>query len=115
MDTKQLHEFLVKHQDKGTTWLANETGRSARTIRDHLSRLRGKGLIKQHEEKQDQKKTGVEIRQDGAIIINWTNQTIITDLGEWDNYVCSLSTHNAIQRMYSNEYGGKGATQSEIA
>lgn len=45
MDTKQLHEFLVKNQDKGTTWLANETGRNTRTIREHLARLRAKGQI----------------------------------------------------------------------
>lgn len=45
MDTKQLHDFLKKHQDMGTSWLANETGRNARTIREHLSRLRHKGEI----------------------------------------------------------------------
>lgn len=45
MDTKQLHEFLVANQEKGTTWLASETGRSARTIREHLARLRLQGKI----------------------------------------------------------------------
>lgn len=45
MNTEQLHKFLVDNQEKGTTWLASETGRSARTIREHLARLRSKGLI----------------------------------------------------------------------
>lgn len=45
MNTKQLHEFLVDNQDKGTAWLANNTGRSQRTIRDHLSRLRAEGKV----------------------------------------------------------------------
>lgn len=45
MDTNQLKEFLITHQEKGTTWLAHNTGRSTRTIRDHLSRMRNEGMI----------------------------------------------------------------------
>lgn len=121
MNTEQLRKFLIDNQGETRAWLAKETGRSTRCINEHQTRLRNEGKIPpatgQGVKKtvDETKKKGVEIRQDGAIIINWTNQTIITDLGEWDNFVCSFSTHNAIQRMYSNEFGGKGATQSEIA
>lgn len=117
MNAKELEAFLIEHQDKERAWLVAETGRSSRWINEKQAELRAKGVLKPKESKVviSKEKSGVEIRQDGAIIINWTNKTIVTDLGEWDNYVCNFSTHSAIQRMYSNEFGGKGATQSEIA
>ena len=116
MDTKALHAFLIEHQGQTRQWLAEQTGRTTRTINEHQAKLRAQGLLEEKATKKvEAEKTGIEIRQDGAIIINWTNKTIITDLGEWDNYICNFSTHSAIQRMYSNEFGGKGATQSEIA
>lgn len=119
--TKQtMRDFLIENQGKSRAELAKMWGCTARTINEHQSRLRAEGVLPKAvgqgvKKVIEEKKSGVEVRQDGAIIINWTNQTIITDLGEWDNYVCSFSTHNSIQRMYSNEFGGKGATQSEIA
>lgn len=59
---------------------------------------------------------GVEVRNDGEIVINWTTRTIITDLGsEYGTYVCSFSRHSAIQRAYSDAYEGKGENQAEIA
>ncbi len=58
---------------------------------------------------------GVEIRQKGKVIINWSTRTIMTDLGQWNTFVVPFNTHNAIQRAYSNEYEGKGDTQSQIA
>lgn len=45
MDTKQLHEFLVKNQDKDRRWLAKATGRTTRTINEHQSRLRAEGKL----------------------------------------------------------------------
>jgi predicted transcriptional regulator len=60
------------------------------------------------------KKQGLEIRGD-HIVINWTTQTVVTDLGEYGNFVCSFDMHKAVQRAYSNEYEGKGDTASEIA
>ena len=60
-------------------------------------------------------KQGVEIRQDGLIVINWDNKTIITDLGEFGSFVCGFSMHGAIQRAYVTSYEGKGDTAAEVA
>jgi transposase len=60
-------------------------------------------------------RTGIEVRLDGTIIINWTKRTIITDLGEFGAYTCSFNTHGAIQRYYTSAYEGKGHTAAETA
>lgn len=60
-------------------------------------------------------KRGVEIRQDGAIVINWDNRTVITDLGEFGSYVCNFSLHGAVQRAYVDSYEGKGEPAAQVA
>jgi hypothetical protein len=45
MDTKQLHAFLVKNQDKDRNWLAKATNLSNRSINDHQRRLREEGKL----------------------------------------------------------------------
>jgi len=60
------------------------------------------------------KKTGYEIKND-HVVVNWTTRTVITELGEFGSYSCSIDMHGAIMRMYSDQYEGKGSTQAEIA
>jgi transposase len=57
---------------------------------------------------------GMEVRGDN-VVINWTQKTVITDLGEFGNFVCDFTTHGAIQRAYVHAYEGKGQTASEVA
>lgn len=45
MDTKQLHAFLIEHQGQTRQWLAENTGRTPRTINEHQAKLRAQGLI----------------------------------------------------------------------
>jgi len=59
-------------------------------------------------------KKGMEIKND-HVVVNWTTKTVITELGEFGTYNCSLDMHGAIMRAYSNEYEGKGDTQSVVA
>jgi hypothetical protein len=66
------------------------------------------------EDKNSKKKRGLDVISD-HIVYNWTTRTVITDLGEYGNFVCSFDMHGAIMRAYSNEYEGKGDTQAEIA
>jgi hypothetical protein len=60
-------------------------------------------------------KTGIEIRLDGLIVVNWTNRTLVTDLGEFGSYTCNFTTHGAIQRYYVDVYEGKGHTAADTA
>jgi hypothetical protein len=60
------------------------------------------------------KKTGYDIKNE-HVVVNWTTRTVITELGEFGSYTCSLDMHKAIMRMYSDQYEGKGSTQAEIA
>lgn len=60
-----------------------------------------------------QNKTGLELRADH--VLNWTNKTIITDLGEFGSFVCSFDMHNAIQRSYVDSYEGKGDKAAQVA
>lgn len=46
------------------------------------------------------KKTGIEVRQDDKIVINWSLGTIITFLGEFGQINASFDMHKAIQRSY---------------
>lgn len=46
-------------------------------------------------------------------VINKNTNTIITDLGEFGEYVCSLDRHKAIQRAYV--WQGEGQTAAEVA
>lgn len=48
-------------------------------------------------------------------VYNKVTKTIITDLGEFGDFVCSLDMHKAIQRAYVNTYEGKGDTASMVA
>ena len=48
-------------------------------------------------------------------VYNSTTKTVITDLGEYGSFVCSLDMHKAIQRAYVDSYEGKGDTASQVA
>lgn len=45
MDTKALHAFLIEHQGQTRQWLAEQTGRTPRTINENQVKLRAKGLL----------------------------------------------------------------------
>ena len=57
-------------------------------------------------------KKGMETRGDN-VVINWTNRTILTDLGNYGNYVCDFNRHNMIQREYV--YDGENETGAIVA
>lgn len=57
-------------------------------------------------------KTGLEVRGD-HIVINWTTKTIITELGEFGQMVCSFDMHKAVQRAYVHM--GEGETAAMVA
>lgn len=61
-------------------------------------------------------KTGVETAADGLIVINWDDGVCLTDLGKshGGNVKTTFEMHNAIQREYSDHYGGHGKTMKEI-
>ena len=44
-------------------------------------------------------KSGLELRGD-HIVINWATKTIITELGEFGQMICSFDMHKAVQRAY---------------
>jgi hypothetical protein len=48
-------------------------------------------------------------------VYNTVTKTVITDLGEFGDFVCSLDMHKAIQRAYVDTYEGKGDTASIVA
>ena len=50
---------------------------------------------------------GYETRD--GYVINWTNNTIITDLGHWGDWVCTFSRHKNIQRKYVHAHGDETA------
>lgn len=60
------------------------------------------------------KKTGLETKND-HVVVNWNARTVITDIGEFGDYHCSIDMHGAIMRAYSDQYEGKGMTQAELA
>lgn len=91
--------------------------RSSESVRNRYKLLRKKNKELEPAVKNVQNtdiKTGMEIKND-YVVVNWTTKTVITELGEFGPYVCSLNMHGAIMRAYSDEYEGKGMTQAEIA
>lgn len=60
-----------------------------------------------------EKRTGVQ--NFGDYIVNWDTNDVVTFLGEFGTYACSIERHKLITRAYSDEYEGKGDTQAEIA
>lgn len=61
--------------------------------------------------KEPEKKSGFEIKD--GYVINWTNNTIVTDLGEFGTYVSSFSRHKLIQNAYV--HAGEGDTAAKVA
>jgi len=49
----------------------------------------------------EKEKEGIELRGK-SIVINWSNKSILTYLGEFGNILCSFDMHKAIQRSYVN-------------
>lgn len=64
-------------------------------------------VTKEIDTAQEKEKSGLELRDD--YVINWTNKTIITDLGEYGNYVATFDKHGLIQRMYVYDDGNETA------
>lgn len=120
MERKQIREFVKNNFSQMTDQqMADRCGVTAETIR-HIRRamkLR-KTVNSQNRQLVDnppvEQKSGMEVRGD-HIVINWTTKTIITELGEFGQFICSFDMHKAIQRAYVNGYDGKGSTAAEIA
>jgi len=88
----------------------NYTEAGIRTIKH---RLRKKGLVNEETVSETiQPKSGLETRGD-HIVVNWTTKTIITELGEYGQMVCSFDMHSAVQRAYVTMAEGK--TASDVA
>lgn len=94
--------------------------RSAESVRGRYKNLRKKDSNlepvvenSQHKEANGQK-VGMEVKNDN-LVINWNTRTVITSLGEFGDFMCSIDMHKAIMRAYSDQYEGKGETQAMIA
>lgn len=120
MNTDKLNQFLIENQNQSYAWLAEKTGKSVDAVRKAYTKLKlpPKRINSQNRdliENPRNEKSGIEIRHDGNLILNWDTKTIIAILGEFGQVVHSFARHAAIQRAYSNDYEGKGDTQAEIA
>lgn len=120
MDTKKINEFITVNSEKNYAWLAAKTGISAEAVRKRCRKLNlpNKKINSQNRDIIDNPrvdKTGIESRHDDKVVINWSTKSIVTNCGEYGDILVSFQTHSRLQRMYSNDYEGKGHTQSEIA
>jgi hypothetical protein len=52
-------------------------------------------------------KTGLELRDN--YVINWSDKTMVTDLGVFGSYICSIDRHMMIQRKYVYDDGNETA------
>ncbi|AGO49710.1 exonuclease [Cellulophaga phage phi13:2] len=83
---------------------------------DKILKIREGGIIdtkekakpKKNSLKQKEQRKGLESRGEN-VVINWSNRTIITDLGEYGNYVCGFDRHSLIQRKYVYSHGNETA------
>ncbi len=120
METSKVNDFIVKNADKEYAWLSEKTGVSVEGIRKRYKKLNlaPKRITSQNRDILDNprvEKTGIETRHDDKVVINWSTKSIVTNCGEYGDILISFDKHSRIQRMYSNDYEGKGHTQSEIA
>ncbi len=83
-------------------------------IRTRKHRLKNKSVEAENAEPELPKtpRTGLEMRGD-HIVINWTTRTIITELGQFGEIVCSFDMHKAVQVAYTTM--GEGKTASDVA
>ena len=83
-------------------------------IRTRKPRLKNKSVDAENAEPvaQNAPKPNLEVRGD-HIVINWLAKTIVTELGEYGQMICSFDMHNAVQRAYV--YMGEGKTASDVA
>lgn len=93
-----LEEFGEKYTEAG--------------IRTRKHRLKNKQVESADQPEVPQQKSGLELRGD-HIVINWTTRTIITELGEFGQMVCSFDMHKAVQMAYVHM--GEGKTAADIA
>jgi len=117
-----INEFIKKNSglsyDELSDRIRQELGLdiASESVRKRYGRLKlpPKKVNSQNRELLDlpETKSGLEIRGE-HIVINWSNQTIITELGEWGQMVCSFDMHNAIQRSYTT--AGENETASIVA
>jgi len=118
----KINEFIKKNSglsyDELSDRIRQELGLdvSSESVRKRYSRL-GLPPKKVNSQNRDlldlpEPKSGLEIRGE-HIVINWSNQTIITELGEWGQMVCSFDMHNAIQRSYVT--AGENETAAIVA
>lgn len=74
------------------------------------SRVRGADRESTKKEKEPEKPT-FEVKD--GYVINWSNRTILTDLGEFGTYVASVERHKLIQNAYV--HAGEGDTAAKVA
>ncbi len=114
--TKQEDEAIKLAVEGGKSWLeiSKELGgnRTPESIRKRYQDYIKNGITNDVPAKE--KKVGIEVMSD-HVVYNHTTKTVITELGEYGQYVCSIDMHKRIMRAYSDQYEGKGETQAEIA
>lgn len=113
MNRSEINDYIRNNQHLSQRQLAKECGISLNAVQLREYRM---GITRSSTTSATQGgKEGVESRNDDKVIINWTTKTIITDLGEFGNFLCNFTTHGAIQRAYVHSYEGKGETAAEVA
>lgn len=115
--SKKIDQFILDRINMEASELASlifsEFGEkyTPEGIRTRKFRLR-KGKPEETQETNPDHKAGLEVRGD-HIVINWTTKTIITELGEYGQMVCSFDMHKAVQRAYVHM--GDGETAAMVA
>lgn len=96
---KGIAEVIAQTQRGSLEYLARVVGQWFKDNNQETTPL-------QSQEK-EKTKSGLELRD--CYVINWSNQTIITDLGQYGNYVASFDRHSLIQRKYVYDHGNETA------
>ena len=118
---QKIDMFILERIDMSSSELASlifsefgekYTNTGIRTLKHRLRKRDVSTTISDEKQETAQIKAGLEIRGK-HIVVNWTTRTIITELGEYGQMVCSFDMHNAVQRAYVTMAEGK--TASDVA
>lgn len=124
MNTAEIHQYIRDHFQTNTDQeIGDHVGWTAERVRHYrknnglrkVVNAQNRHLVSQtssETEPEREHRTGLETRGD-HIVINWTTKTIITELGEFGQMVCSFDMHNAVQRAYVHM--GDGETAAIVA
>ena len=116
--TQLINEFIKKNHslsygelsDRIKTELGYDV--TSESIRKRYTKMKlpAKKITSQNKDvvSEPDAKVGLEVRGE-HIVINWTTKTIITELGEFGQMLCSFDMHSAIQRAYVNMDGNNTA------